>query len=70
MLVTIATFQNSMEAHIVAGRLKSDGIQVFINHQSTGNIPEISGQFLEGILLQVHEADEERALFYLNGGII
>ena len=70
MLVTLATFNNPLEAHIVAGRLKSDGINVIINHQSIGNIPEISGQFLDGIILQVHEKDEELALFYLQGGLI
>jgi hypothetical protein len=70
MLVTLATFNNPLEAHIVAGRLKSDGINVIINHQSIGNIPEISGQFLDGIILQVHEKDEELALFYLEGGLI
>ena len=70
MLVTLATFNNPLEAHIVAGRLKSDGINVIINHQSIGNIPEISGQFLDGIILQVHEKNEELALFYLEGGLI
>lgn len=64
--ITIGRFQNAAEAHIVAGNLESAGFHPVIQHERTGSIPEIMGDFLSGILVQVPEEEEEQALFYLS----
>ena len=33
MLVTIATFTNPLEAHIVRGRLQAEGIETYVAHE-------------------------------------
>ncbi|MCG9967085.1 DUF2007 domain-containing protein [Pelotomaculum terephthalicicum JT] len=57
-LVTIATYLNVSEAHIVKGLLESEGIQVFIyDEQATINFVNLIG----GVRLVVKQSDVERA---------
>jgi len=57
-LVTIATYLNVSEAHIVKGLLESEGIQVFIyDEQATINFVNLIG----GVRLVVKQSDAERA---------
>jgi len=57
-LVTIATFLNVAEAHIVKGLLESEGIQVFIyDEQATMYSPNYVG----GVRLVVKQSDVENA---------
>jgi len=57
-LVTIATFLDVTEAHIVKGLLESEGIQVFIyDEQATINFVNYIG----GVRLVVKQSDVERA---------
>lgn len=65
-LITIARFNTPAEAHIARGRLLEEGITAFIEHEHSGSIPEITGNFLGGVLLKVPEDSEESALFILN----
>jgi hypothetical protein len=63
-LVTIAAYSSPFEAHIVQGRLESEGIESFIQDEATAqNLTAIFGTDLAGyVRLQVRESDRERAL--------
>lgn len=57
-LVTIATYLNVAEAHIVKGLLESEGVQVFIyDEQATINSINLMG----GVRIVVKQSDIERA---------
>lgn len=57
-LVTIATYLNVTEAHIVKGLLESEGIQVFIyDEQATIH----SVNLMRGVRIVVKDSDAEKA---------
>ena len=61
MLVTVATFTNPVEAHIVRGRLESEGITTFVAHEHHIWANWFLSVALGGVKLQVAPADARRA---------
>lgn len=66
-LVTIATFSHPLEAHIVKGRLESEGIWSFVAGENMVN-NWLFSIALGGVKLQVREEDVERAQMVLADG--
>ena len=64
-LVTIAGFGNLTEAAIVQGNLEAAGFDAVIQNPNSGSIPEIMGDFLTGVTVQVPEDQFEAARQYL-----
>lgn len=64
-LITIATFSNSIEAHISRSLLESQGIPCFLKDEHTINANPMYHLALGGIKLQVWEKDVERAMAIL-----
>lgn len=67
MLITLAAFNTPLEAHIVRGRLETEGIECLLaNEQILGVHPGLNFA-LGGVQLKVREEDYPRALAILNG---
>ncbi len=66
-LVTIATFNLPIEAHIVKGRLESEGIEVFLADEHTIAMNPFYSAMVGGVKLQVAETDVDEALRILGG---
>jgi hypothetical protein len=60
-LVVLASFQQSIEAEIVAGRLQADGIESFVQNEYSVTLRPHLAQALGGIKLQVMRKDYEAA---------
>lgn len=62
--VTVASFDNYIEANIVLGKLQNEGIEVFLRDEYTVTIDPILTNAIGGIKLTVmeHDADEARRL--------
>lgn len=58
-LVTIANFENIMDAEIARGRLESEGIFSFVQG---GNMNLIASYILEGVRLNVRRSDALKAM--------
>ena len=56
-LVTIRTFSQAMEAHIVRSRLEAEGIQSFVADEHTVDANWLYSNAIGGVKLQVHRAD-------------
>lgn len=56
-LVTIATFANAFNMHVLKGRLESEGIPAFAKDEHTISVNPLYGGALGGIKLQVREED-------------
>jgi hypothetical protein len=63
-LITIATFNNTVEAHLIRARLESEGIRCYLQDDILNTLIP-SGPF-GGVKLQVHLKDSLRAfdIFY------
>jgi hypothetical protein len=64
-LVTIATFFNSFNMHVVKGRLEHEGIPSFAKDEHTVTVNPLYGGALGGIKLQVREEDAPQAKMIL-----
>lgn len=60
-LVTIASFDNYIEANIVLGKLQNEGIQAFLRDEYTVTIDPFLANALGGIKLTVMERDADEA---------
>ena len=61
MLVTVATYTNPLEAHIVRGRLQAEGIEAYVAHEHHIWANWFLSTALGGVKLQVAPADAQRA---------
>jgi hypothetical protein len=61
MLITIATFTNPLEAHIVRGRLEAENIETFVAHEHHIWANWFLSTALGGVKLQVNPEDAQRA---------
>lgn len=61
MTVTIATFNNPVEANIIKGKLESEGITVLLFDEHTITMLPIYSHALGDIKLRVHINDKEKA---------
>jgi hypothetical protein len=61
-LVTIATFTNAFNMHVIKGRLENEGIPAFAKDEHTVTVNPLYGGALGGIKLQVREEDVADAL--------
>jgi hypothetical protein len=58
--IRILTFFNLQEAHLVAGRLKNEGIECFLKNENFGTLmPHYANILGSGIDLMIKEADME-----------
>ena len=60
-LVTIATFSQAPQAHVLRGRLESEGIPAFLADENTVTANWLYSTAVGGVKLQVREADAARA---------
>lgn len=60
-LVAIKIFQNPTEAHIVKGKLESEGIYCFLENENYYTLKPFYKAENDGIRLMIHEEDLERA---------
>jgi hypothetical protein len=65
-LVTVATFDQTAQAHIARGALEAAGIQVAVNNEQTSSLFGGFTTALGGIRLVVREEDEEQAVQVLD----
>jgi len=61
MLITIATFTNPLEAHIVRGRLQVEGIETYVAHEHHIWANWFLSTALGGVKLQVRPEDAQQA---------
>jgi hypothetical protein len=61
MLITIATFTNPLEAHIVRGRLQAEGIETYVAHEHHIWANWFLSTALGGVKLQVRPEDIQQA---------
>jgi hypothetical protein len=61
MLITIATYTNPLEAHIVRGRLQAEGIETWVAHEHHIWANWFLSTALGGVKLQVKPEDASRA---------
>jgi hypothetical protein len=61
MLITIATFTNPLEAHIVRGRLQAEGIETWVAHEHHIWANWFLSTALGGVKLQVRPEDVQQA---------
>ncbi|PHR49761.1 MAG: hypothetical protein COA32_01105 [Fluviicola sp.] len=55
--VTIKTFDNNMDAHMLKSRIESEGIKCFLFDEETVTINPLYAQAIGGIKLKVHQED-------------
>lgn len=60
-LITLKTFDNSVEAHILRSRLESEGIPCFLFDENMISLNPLYNVTLGGIKLKIHNNDLERA---------
>ena len=61
-LVTVATFNQPIEAHVVKGRLESEGIETFLADEHVISMNPFYSNAVGGVKVQVAEEDVEEAL--------
>ena len=64
--VVIATFQYSSEAHIIRGKLESEGIKVFMADHITIDTDPLMSNAIGGVKLKVSLKQEKKAKEILN----
>ena len=64
--ITIATFQYSSEAHIIRGKLESEGINVFMADAITIDTDPLMSNAIGGVKLKVSSKQEKKAIAILN----
>lgn len=65
-LITIARVNTPFEGHIIKERLAANGIPAFIRFEHGGAIPELTGNFIGGVEVQVPVMHEETTLHLLS----
>ncbi len=60
--ITIATFNYSSEAHIIKGKLESEGVKVFLADDFTIDVDPMLSNAAGGVKIKVHNSDKEKAL--------
>ncbi len=60
-LITIKTFQNSIDAHILMSRLENEDIKCFIFDENVVTLNPLYSVAVGGIKLKINESDFERA---------
>lgn len=65
MLVTVATYQSPIEAHIFAGRLEADGIQCILEDEHIVAANWLYSNAVGGVKLRVYRDDAEAAIALL-----
>lgn len=60
-VVTIATFDNQIDAFVAMGRLEAEGIQATLADMHIVQMDVLYNIAVGGIKLQVHAADRQRA---------
>ncbi|SFU37389.1 Putative signal transducing protein [Pustulibacterium marinum] len=58
--VTVATFENAAEAHILKSKLESEGVESFLFDENTVSINPLYNISVGGIKLKVYEEDVEQ----------
>jgi uncharacterized protein with PIN domain len=66
MPVTLKTFDNPIDAHLLKSKLESEGIWCTLYDENTVSINPLYNITVGGIKLVIHESDSERALAVLN----
>lgn len=60
-LITIKTFDNPMEAHIVKSRLENEGIHCFLFDENMVSLNPLYNVTVGGIKLKINDKDTEKA---------
>jgi hypothetical protein len=60
-VVTVATFWNPVEAHVLVARLEGAGIRAFVADEQTVTMDWLLANAVGGVKVQVAESDLERA---------
>ena len=64
-LITLKTFDNSIEAHLLKVKLESEGIRCFIFDQNIVSMNPLFNITVGGIKLNISDADQDKALSVL-----
>jgi hypothetical protein len=64
--VILKSFSNYVDAHIILGRLKDEGINCWLKNENTTTIMPIWTTALGGIQLMVNTAQQEEAAYILD----
>ena len=56
-LVTVKTFDNSMDAHLLKSRIESEGVRCFLFDDETVTMNPLFAQAIGGIKLKVNQRD-------------
>lgn len=65
-LVKVATFQNSLEAHVAQGLLEAEGLQSYLEGEHGNLAMSYATSAIGGVRLMVEQADTELALAVLS----
>jgi hypothetical protein len=60
-LITIKTFENAVEAHLLRLKLENEGIQCFLVDENTVSLNPLFNIAIGGIKLRIDESDEAKA---------
>ncbi len=60
-LITIKTFENAVEAHLLRLKLENEGIQCFLVDENTVSLNPLFNIAIGGIKLRIDESDETKA---------
>lgn len=61
-LITINSYSEPLEAHIVKGRLEAEGIPTYIAHEHHISVAWYLSNALGGVKIQVHKQDYKKAI--------
>lgn len=64
-LITVQTFDNPIDMHLLKSKLESEGIHCFIFDEHTVAINPLISQGVGGIKLKIDEKDKEKAFIML-----
>ncbi len=67
MLITVATFAHTLDAHLAKTRLESEGIDCVLTNEHIASMNWVWPLAIGGVGLQVRESDAERAAEILEG---
>ena len=67
MLITVATFAHTLDAHLAKSRLEAEGIDCVLTNEHTAGMNWFWPLAVGGVGLQVRESDAERAAEILEG---
>ncbi len=64
-LITVKTFDNTIDAHILMARLENEGVPCFLVDDNLVSINPMYAHVVGGIKLKIHEADQDKAIAVL-----